>query len=311
MDKKTEKCKICNKLFSPTEKYKTVCSLKCKNDAIRQLWEMGNLEWKLKGNQKKIHKRINNSTDKVHTVLSSRRLGKSYTLCLTAIETCIKIPKAVVKYACPTKSQVEEIITDIIPNFILNDCPEHLKPVWHEQKKHYLFPNGSKIQIAGTDKDKGNKLRGGRAHLCIVDEAQDHNYLSYVINFVLLPTTLTTHGSVVLCGTPNPLQPQHEFHTDYISTHEGEGKLIKFTIYDSPLYDERGEDLIKELEQQYRHRGGLKSAEFLSEYMCEIAIDKEAMVIPEFTKEIEEIIVKEVERPPFYDAYVGLDIGFS
>lgn len=235
----------------------------------------------------------------------------SYILCCWAIEICIQTPNAIIKYACPEKNQVEEIITDIIPNFILNDCPDHLKPTWHSQKKSFIFPNGSKIQIAGTNKDKGNKLRGGRAHLCIVDEAQDHNYLSYVINSVLGPTTDTTDGKIVLAGTPNPLQPQHEFHVDYIAPLASEGNLIKFDVYQSPLYEEQGEKYIKKLEYRYRHRGGLKSPEFLCEYMCEIAKDLESMVIPEFTEKIEKEIVKEIERPPYFDAYIGLDIGFS
>ena len=114
-----------------------------------------------------------------HVVLCSRRFGKSFVLCSWAIEICISTPNAIIKYACPEKQQAEEIVTDIIPNYILNDCPEYLMPVWKEQKKHFLFPNGSKLQIAGTNKDRGNALRGGRANLCIVDEAQDHKYASY------------------------------------------------------------------------------------------------------------------------------------
>jgi hypothetical protein len=35
----------------------------------------------------------------------------------------------------------------------------------------------------------------------------------------------------------------------------------------------------------------------------------ELAIVPEFTKEIEEKIVKEIERPPFFDAYVGMDVG--
>jgi hypothetical protein len=292
-----------------------------KKEAIRQLWEMGNLEWKLKGIQRDIKKAFktqkgfkasdSEEAQEVFTVLCSRRTGKSFVLCCWAIEICLQTPNAIIKYACPEKNQVEEIITDIIPNFILNDCPEHLKPTWHSQKKAYVFPNGSKIQIAGTNKDKGNKLRGGRAHLCIVDEAQDHNYLSYVINSVLGPTTDTTGGKIVLAGTPNPLEPQHEFHVDYILPLKAEGNLIKFNVYQSPVYDEQGDRYIKKLEHRYRHRGGLNSPEFLCEYMCQIAVDMEAMVIPEFTDEIEAAIVKEVERPPYFDAYIGLDIGFS
>lgn len=280
-------------------------------EAIKQLWEVGNLEWKLKGNQKIVKEAFKNATGKTHTVLCSRRFGKTYVLCCWAMEVCLQIPNAVVKYACPEKAQAEEIVNDIIPNFILNDCPDYLKPKWMEQKKAYHFPNGSKIQIAGTNKDKGNKLRGGRANLCIVDEAQDHNYLSYVINSVLAPTTDTTGGHVVLAGTPNPLVPNHDFHIDYIKPLEDEGKLIKFTVYDSPKYEEEGELFIKELEDRYRHRGGLKAPAFKCEYLCEISIDQDSMVIPEFTPEKQQEIVKENDRPAHYDIYTSADPGFK
>jgi len=44
---------------------------------------------------------------------------------------------------------------------------------------------------------------------------------------------------------------------------------------------------------------------------CHIIKDSNYAIIPEFNEELKKIIVKETDRAPFYDAYVGMDIGMK
>ena len=94
---------------------------------------------------------------------------------------------------------------------MLEDCPLELRPVYKTQGNVWLFPNGSRINIAGTDGKNYNKLRGGNAHLCIVDEAGFCSDLKHIINSILIPLTTITKGRIVLSST-TPTEPDHEFN---------------------------------------------------------------------------------------------------
>lgn len=274
-------------------------------EAIKKLWELGELSYKLKGKQKDIYNYIRNNERDVSTVLCSRRIGKSFILNLLATEICIKNPNAIVKYACPQQRMVTTIIKPIMRS-ILEDCPADLKPEWMSQEKIYKFPNGSEIQIAGTDNGNADNLRGGYATLCIVDEAGFCDDLDYVVNSIMLPTTDTTDGKIVLASTPNFKDPNHEFHNSFAIPAEAEGNIAKFTIYDSPmLTPEKIQKIID------RYPGGVTNAKFKCEYMVEIPRSSETTVIPEFHENKLNIIKADIKKPSFYDAYVSMDVGFK
>lgn len=279
-----------------------------KDEAKRQLWLMGNLSWKLRGKQSDIYQDLNDVSKDVSCILVSRRFGKSFTNCVVAVETCIKTPNAVVKYACPQQRMVKTIIKPIM-RIIFEDAPEefNLKDMWKEQDKVYRFPNGSEIQIAGTDSGNAENLRGGYAQLCICDEAGFMDDLDYVVNNILLPTTDTTDGRLVLTSTPNYKDPNHEFHEMFVHPFKAQGNLIKYTIYDSPMVDE--EKIQKIIE---RYPGKEKDPKFLCEYMCEIPKSTENSIFPEFSELKDKIIItdEDVEIPPFRDFYTAMDVGF-
>jgi len=272
--------------------------------AKEQLWRMGELSWKLKGKQKAVYDNIRNDETDVSCILISRRFGKSFVNCILAVETCIKQSDAIVKYACPKQRMVTTIIKPIM-RLILKDCPEDLKPEWKSQDKVYAFPNGSEIQVSGTDNGNAENLRGGYAQLLICDEAGFMDDLDYVVNSILLPTTDTTDGRLVLTSTPNYKDPMHEFHENFVFPMEASGRLVKYTLFDSPMVDE---GKIKKIISRYPM--GESDPKFKCEYMCEIPRDTELTVVPEFLKNKDSIVTEELEAPEFYDAYVSMDVGF-
>lgn len=265
-----------------------------------ELWRRAELSWKLDPVQVELRNLFYEGKHKLFTWLLARRSGKSFALVVLAIEQCLRKPNSVVKYAAPTKQQINTILRPIFKK-ILEDCPEDIKPVFKTNDYIYYFPNGSEIQLAGTDSGHAEKLRGGDSNLAIVDEAGFCMDLSDLIKSILLPTTLTTGGKIILASTP-PKEEDHDF-INYIEESELRGSLVKKTIYDNPrLTNEQRDELIKEL-------GGITTDEARRELMVELIKSTSTSVIPEFNHDLEKKIVKEWPRPPFFDAYESMDVG--
>ena len=272
--------------------------------AIDKLWRLGNLEWKLKGIQKEMRRAIVDNPGQRVTFLVSRRSGKSFTMCTVAVETCIKTPNCIVKYVCPQQKMVKTIVKPIM-RIILDDCPVDIKPDYKEADKKYVFPNGSEIQFAGSDGGNIESLRGGFAQLCLVDEAGFVDDLDYGVKSVLSPTTKTVNGKIVLASTASK-SPDHQFMTNFVDRAEAEGTLIKYTIYDNPMFTEK---IIKETIDEYI--GGVADPQFRREYLCEVEVDSDVKVLPEYTTELEKDIIKQVDSPAHSDIYVSGDPAAS
>jgi hypothetical protein len=273
--------------------------------AKEALWEQGVLDWKLSEPQRIIKKGILEDFNKVSVVLCSRRLGKTYLLCTLAIETCLRKPFAVVKYAFPKQNMAKKNLFPVMRK-ILDDCPTHLKPQYISSEKVFRFPNGSEIQISGTDNGGFDNLRGGDADFCAVDEAGFCDDLTYGIRSVLGPTVKLTKGRIVMVSTPSRSE-SHEFIQDWVLKYMIEDRIRVYTIYDNPQFNA---EAIKEAEEEYPD--GVKDPMFRREYLCEIIRDAGKTILPSFNNENERIIVTDqFEMPVFCDKYVSMDIGGS
>lgn len=267
------------------------------------LWRKGSLSWLLDDNQKVLYELFHKNPAKVQTWLLARRTGKTFALLVLATEYCIKHPNSVIKYVGPTKDQIKRIIRKEYDTEILEDfnCPDDIKPVFNKQESTYYFKNGSEIQICAAEGGNINSIRGGFAHICIVDEAQDVSDLKYAVNSVLLPTTATTSGKVLISGTPSK-DPDHEFNY-FIEKAEAEGVLTIRTIDDNPrLTKETKLELIEA-------SGGMDSDDVKREYYCQKIRSKKSTVIPEFDEVREKKLIKVWPRPVFYHPYASMDLG--
>jgi len=270
-----------------------------------ELCRRGNFDFVLRPSQKDIKKKIQDSTQKVNVVMCSRRIGKSFLLIAMAFEHCIKKPGAIVNFLAPTKIMINSILRPLVKE--LEDkagLPEDLIPAYNKNLYVYTFPNGSEIRLAGTDGGHADKLRGGSADLCIVDEAGFCDGLTNIIQSVLIPTTLTTRGKIVISSTP-PYSFDHDF-LKFAESAEEKGAFIKKTIYDNESLTQEDIDITIA-----GYPTGTKDAQFRREYLCEIIKDEQRSVIPEFDDVLEAELVKEWERPSHFDWYVGMDLGFT
>lgn len=274
-----------------------------RKEAVNRLWRLGVLHWKLDPNQLGIYKQIDSSPHKTHVISASRRMGKTFMLTLMANEKCLQQANSVVKFVAPEGKMIKRDIR-LIMREIYKDCPSDIKPKFNSQDNIYYFHNGSELQLAGSDNGNADSLRGGTSVLCIVDEAGFANDLDYLIKSILLPTTLTTKGKIILASTP-PREPGHEF-ASLAQNAEHKGTLIKRTVYDNPRITQ--EDLDSIISE---YPGGKDDIQFKREYECVFLVSEKDAVVPEFTAELEAEIVRSWDRPPFYDGYLGMDIGFK
>lgn len=273
-----------------------------KQQAIAEFWRRGNLFYKLDPIQREMHSQYYNKNDRSFTWLLARRSGKSFLLSVLAIETCIRKPNSIVKFVAPTKLMLMQILRPIFKK-ILSDCPTELHPDYREKDFVYYFKNGSEIQLAATENQHAEKLRGGDSDAIFIDESGSCSNLKYIYESILFPTTLITKGRIVLAGTP-PLEPDHDF-LYFIEQASVKGTLTLKTIDDNPRVEqEEKERMIEEL-------GGRTSEGVRRELYCEIIKDSTISVIPEYTPELDKKICVEYTKPPFYDTYVSMDIGFK
>lgn len=272
-----------------------------RKEAVDQLWRKGVLHWKLHPAQRDIHNLVQTSKEKIIVVGASRQLGKTWALTVIALEHCLQTPNIIVKFIAPKAKDIRRILAPAIKE-ITSDCPKDLKPSFNSRENIYVFPNGSEIQLAGTDNGHAESIRGNRAHLCIIDEAGFCDELEYVVKSILLPTMTRTNGKLVMISTPSK-SPDHPFMT-FFDQAEARGTLVKKTIYDNPhLTQQQIDDIAEAL-------GGKDSVDFRREYLVERIISETDAVVPEFGNEdLRTKIILEWNKPPFFDSYVSMDIG--
>lgn len=271
---------------------------------IRELWRRGELTFKMHKVQREMFELYKAAEPNSTLVwLLARQSGKSYCLALLGLMEAIQNPNSIIKLLTDTKLHVKSIFEPLFQE-ILEDCPEDLRPTYNPSLFLYKFPNGSQIQMAGSDGNTAERLRGQKSKLVLVDEAGFCNKLNYNIKSILLPTTTHTGGKIILASTP-PEDPDHEF-VGFIEEAYINKALTKKTIHDNPLLEEK---VINSIISKFP--GGESNPQFRREYLCEIIKDENKSVIPEATEETLRELIQDYPRPVFYDAYVGLDIGFK
>lgn len=274
-----------------------------KQQAINELWRRGNLRWKLHAVQKEMYDLFYGAKpNSVSVWLLARQSGKSFLITVLAAEYALKHKNAIIKVVTDTKLHASTILEPLFRD-VFADCPVDLKPDWNSQKFSWTFPNGSQIQLAGSDGKHYERLRGQKSHLILIDEAGFCSDLDDMINSVLIPTTTHTGGKLILATTP-PTDPNHPF-LDFMEKAKHNNQFVMKTLDDNPLLTD---EIKRNIEEQM---GGRGSERFRREYLCEIFRDNTTTVIPEFTKELQSEIVREWPKPPFLDSYVSMDLGFK
>jgi len=257
-----------------------------KSEAQTMLWNEGILSWKLRPEQKAFKKEIEKEHVQLVVGNISRRLGKTYSLVLYAIEQALISPQKI-RYGAAFLTDLEEFL---IPTFeiILADCPESIRPEYLKSRKIYRFPNGSEVKLVGLDKNP-NGLRGNALNIIIIDEAGFVSNLKYLYQSVIIPATAKQDNiKIIIISTP-PESPEHYF-VELIQKAQTEenGYYLHLTIDDISDLDP------KERQRLLNEVGGEHSSTARREFFCEIIIDAERAIAPAFDAKIH---VAEFDEP--------------
>lgn len=228
----------------------------------------------------------------------SRRIGKTYLLCILAITFALSKSNAQIRYASVTQKAVRKMIHPIFKSIFATYKPE-LRPKWNGQEGAYIFKNGSMIHVAGVNGGHEDDLRGTDADLAIVDEAAFVDNLTYLTESVLMPQLINTGGKLIMASS-SPLSPAHEF-SSYIQEAKLEGFYAAYDIHESGY----SKDLIAEF---CKEAGGQHSDTWRREYLNELIIDSSLAIIPEFN----DSYVQDTPRTDtfkFYHKYEAMDLG--
>jgi hypothetical protein len=257
-----------------------------KKEITDELWRRGELSWMMHDVQKEMYALYENAgPNSTQVWLLSRQTGKSWCLGFIALMEAIRHPNSIIKLLTDTKLHIQSIFEPIFKE-ILESCPKEVAPEYVPSKYTYFFPNGSQIQMAGTDAGHAEKLRGQKARCVLVDEAGFCNNLSYNVRSILKPTMTHTQGKMVLASTPAE-EPDHDF-VEFIQIAEEKGTLTKKTLWDNPLLTQA-----RKLEIMNDFPGGDSNVQFRREYLC---IAAESMVtIKAPNGEIKQMTIKELK----------------
>lgn len=293
-------------VWTPTTIPWEKCSQRRK-DQLARAWLSGSLEYKLDPIQKqdaaaiKRHWADAKSAATRWSVLDcARRYGKDSTMGVLAAEICIRQPGARVPYGAPTQKDVIEILEDTFQP-MLSDCPPEIRPVWRKSDCRYIFPNGSRLVLVGFDLYP-NRARGRSMDAWFLTEPGFFTDLEYVFRGVLLSQALTSpHARGVMGSTPSKT-PAHPWSSQFVPTAKARRYYTHRTLWDNPRVDELTKRAFIE------ETGGEESSDTRREWYAEHVADENLMIIPEFPREKTQI-VKEFERPKWFDAYTVIDPG--
>ncbi len=263
-------------------------------------WRAGDLRILLHEGQLALRAAFCASSSRRFVANVGRGWGKSFWALAECVELCERTPNAQVRYAAPEQKMVETIIAPHMRT-ILESCPRDLRPEWKEQKGHWLFPNGSKLFVAGANAGGADRLRGVSTHLAVIDEARDVDCLDYLIKSVLTPR-LTDDAKLLIISTP-PEMPDHAL-VGYIAEAQERGAYMHAPTSAAPHITPAR---MAEFLEDYT---GENDPAFRREFLAEIIVDPARAVLPEFS-EHEQLIVEARERPEHALLHVIGDAGFE
>jgi hypothetical protein len=259
--------------------------------AKAKLWKFGQLSWLLRPEQQNMLQMLYDSKD-LAVFNISRRLGKSTTCATFCVENAIR-KKQHIRYATAFLSDLEQFICPIF-EWVMESCPESLRPQWLASKKEYRFKNGSVIKLIGLDKNP-NGLRGNAVDILVVDEAAFVSNLEYLYKSIIVPATMKRQFKLIFPSTP-PESPEHFWSRELIFKAQERGTYIELTI-----------DAISDLPADERKRlldevGGEFSATAQREFFCKIVVDVTRSIAPSFKDDLH---IKEFDPPHIQWGFFG------
>lgn len=133
----------------------------------------------------------------------SRRAGKTWGVTRKIAKVCQEKENALVGYITKTRDWAEELVWEPLKKI---DAAGVLRGDFNNAKLRCIYPNGSKIRLAGAkDKAQAEVLRGFGYNLIVIDECGsiDPVIMRYILKDVLPAALGENKGQLLVIGTPN------------------------------------------------------------------------------------------------------------
>lgn len=267
--------------------------------ARHEKWYRNDLRYLLHSGQRVVNDHFNGCPGQLFVGNIARQFGKSYWAVTKCLELALSKPNARIKYGTAYQTDLTEFI---LPTFqaVLADCPKDIEPLYKVQGSKWVFNNGSEIKLVGLDKSP-NSLRGNVIDLIVIDEAGFVERLQYIYSSIIVPATLhRPNCKIIFISTP-PSTPAHSFG-DFIQLAESQNSYVKLTIYENPRIGQ------EDIERMAKEMGGYDSTTFRRECLCELILDEDLAIIPEW----DDKYIKPPQHDEYYRVYhhyCGMDLG--
>lgn len=275
--------------------------------AIHNLWEIGQLRYKLEPKQREAYDHIKESSpEEIFFLLCHRGFGKTFLGSTIGIETARRESEGSILIVSGTLKKLRTIVK---PTFeqILRDCPKNFRPEYQSQDSTYTFPNGIRVHLCAAEKGHIEELRGiHKVILVLIDEAaffgdEDDSYpLDYVIEHILNPMFIRTKSTprIIMMTTP-PDVPNHPCKP-YFERAQVNGCVATYDIDHSDVPPKKIEELKR------RNKDPLA---WQREMECKWVIDSNRLIVPEWDSKKYVMEVKKDEYFGYYHKYEALDTG--
>jgi hypothetical protein len=261
---------------------------------IRWAWTHGILKYKMHSGQLSLDaeiQRLEGQKNRARPMLLwPRQTGKTTWEVTSFEEFARQNPGSIQRFAGPTQKQV---VSTILPiwRLVAQDCPKDLRVSYSQREGCYVWPNGSRLFVAGTrTQDDVDRLRGPFSHRTYVDEMAFHQCdLDDLVNNVLSPQLNSTGGLLVQSTTP-PISMVHS-SVPFIRKAEQEGMAFTMDYNLCPLYTPEEVRRTCSLANPNEDEAGVAailagtkqgSPRWRREYLCELVPDQRLMVVPDF-----------------------------
>lgn len=280
-----------------------------RDELLRKAWSLGKLRWLLNSDQKGVYDQyreweLRDSTKeggnfpRVFVFDMGRRVGKTTIRFLVRCEDCIRHPGRIYRYASAYQKNIDEIVNDV-SRYVLQTCPDDLRPQYVASKQRFVFKNGSEIRLVGLDMHPDG-LRGQACDGDDLSEAAFIKGLAYAIKSVLYPQYQGRPWARICLESSAPVEADSDYDELFVEDAKKRDAWAYRTIDDNPRlsHDER--------EEFIRAAGGRDHVDCKREYFNLRVRDPVGSVVPEFDAARH---VRMSELPELAHCYVGADPG--
>jgi hypothetical protein len=280
-------------------------------DTAHDMWRLGYLRFLLDETQRELYDAFHASTSATFVAEMSRQIGKSFTACVLACEAALQYADARVNFITKTYRSAQDIVKPSM-RFVLASAPPELAPAYKESESRWTFPNGAFIQLVGADDERAaERVRGSNTILSVLDEAAFLDVLKMLLDDVIGPQLIRTDGKgrVLITSTP-PIDPAHHF-VSVADAALAQNAYLNRDYWSPGLVSRHEKEAHVAREAASRNMSVAEFSEtpyFKREYLALRVLDETRAVCPEFTV-VRKDIVRDVPREPFFDLYIGGDLG--